>query len=187
MLLYIVRLERTSTEDDTILRTEASITKMYEKMEMDLTNSFISFEIIKKYPWEYQAFLEKIADFLVEGVYWTELINGIQFNDIKEIELKKKVHHFRSYSVCSELDYVQSCWENSCLQNPDKLIPAFKVKIEDHAGIPSIRKLKTLNCFMEHERDNSLLQIENIEAHQSYLSLSFTKENVITQIQPQII
>ena len=138
-------------------------------MEMDLTNSFISFEIIKKYPWEYQAFLEKIADFLVEErVYWTELINGIQFNDIKVVESKKEVHHFRSYSVCSELDYVQSCWENSCLQNPDKLIPAFKVKIEDHAGIPSTRILKTLNCFMEHERDNSLLQIENIEAPHIY-------------------
>ena len=30
-------------EDDTILRTEASITKMYQKMEMDLTNSFNQF------------------------------------------------------------------------------------------------------------------------------------------------
>ena len=88
------------------------------------------------------------------------------------MESKKEVHHFRFYSVCSELDYVQSCWENSCLQNPDKLIPAFKVKIEDHAGIPSIRILKTLNCYMEYERDNSLLQIENFEAPRSYLSLS---------------
>ena len=97
-------------EDDTILRTEASITKMCKKMEMDLTNSFISFETIKKYPWEYQAFLEKIADFLVEErVYWTELINGIQFKDIKVVESKKEVHHFRSYSACSELDYVQFC------------------------------------------------------------------------------
>ena len=95
-----------------------------------------------------------------ERVYWTELINGIQFKDIKVVESKKEVHHFRSYSVCSELDYVQSCWEKLCLQNPDKLIPAFKVKIEDHAGIPSIRILKTLNCYMEYERDNSLLQTE---------------------------
>ena len=37
-------------ENDTILRTEASITKMYTKMSMDLTNSFISFEVIKMYP-----------------------------------------------------------------------------------------------------------------------------------------
>ena len=53
---------------------------------MDLTISFISFEVTKMYPWEYQAFLEKIADFLVEErVYWAELVNGIQFNDLAEV------------------------------------------------------------------------------------------------------
>ena len=134
-------------------------------MSMDLTNSFISFEVIKMYPWEYQAFLEKIADFLVEErVYWTELLNGIKFNDIKRVESKKEVHHFRYYSVCSELDYVQYCWQNSCLKNPHKLIPAFKVKIEDHARIPSIRILKTLHCFTENDSEYSLLQtLESID------------------------
>ena len=123
------------------------------------------------YPWEYQAFLEKIADFLVEErVYWTELVNGIQFNDINRVE---EVHHFRSYSVSSELDYVQYCWQNSCLITPKKLIPAFKVKIEDHAGIPSIRILQTLNCSTENERENSLLQtLENIDIPQSSFSVS---------------
>ena len=160
-------------ENDTILRGEASITKMYTKMSMDLTNSFISFEVIKMYPWEYQAFLEKIADFLMEErVYWTELSNGIQFNDIKRVESKKEVHHFRSYSVCSELDYVQYSWQNSCLKTPDKLIPAFKVKEEDHAGIPSITILKTLHCFTENEGENSLLQTLEIIETQSSFQLS---------------
>ena len=107
-----------------------------------------------------------------ERVYWTELVNGIQFNDIKRVESKKEVHHFRSYSVCSELDYVQYCWQNSCLKSPDKLIPAFKVKIEDHEGIPSIRILQTLNCSTENERENSLLQTENIDIPQSSFSVS---------------
>ena len=79
-------------ENETIRRTEAPITKMYTKMSMDLTNSFISFEVIKMYPWESQAFLEKIADFLVEErVYYTELVNGIQSNDLAELNLRRSI------------------------------------------------------------------------------------------------
>ena len=75
--------------------------------------------------------------------------------------------------MCTELDYVQYCWENSCLKSPEKLIPAFKVKVEDHARIPSIRILKTLNCFTENERENSLLQtLGSIEISQSSFSVA---------------
>ena len=57
-------------------------------MSMDLTNSFITFEVIKMY----QAFLEKIADFLVEErVYWRELVNDIQFNDLAEVNQRRSI------------------------------------------------------------------------------------------------
>ena len=37
---------------------------MYEPIKLKLENLRITFEIIDKYPWEYQALLEKIADYL---------------------------------------------------------------------------------------------------------------------------
>ena len=47
------------------------------------------------------------------------------------------------------------------------------MKVEDHAGIPSIITLKTLNCFTENEGENSLLQtLENIEIPRSSFSVS---------------
>ena len=67
-------------------------------------------------------------------------------------------------------------------KNPHKLIPAFKVKIEDHAGSPSIRILKTLHCFTENESENSLLQtLESIETpHSSFQAISIHQENIIS-------
>ena len=101
------------------------------------------------------------------------MVNGIKFNGINRVESKKEVHHFRSYSVSTELAYGQYCWESSCLKSPDKLIPAFKVKVEEHAGIPSVRILKSLNCFTENERENTLLQtLKSIEIPQSSFSVS---------------
>ena len=148
---------------------------MYKPISLKLQNSFVSFKIIEKYPWEYQALLEKIADFLVEdGLFWTELEHGVQFNDITAVDSKKAVHHFRSYSLSQELSFVEECWHNSCLKNPDKLIPACKVKIEDDEGIPSIRILKTLKYFAATILENSYSPcndyIEDIS--QPYLALS---------------
>ena len=45
---------------------------------MNLENSIVSFDIIEKYPWEYQALLEKIADFLsFYNDFWKEVDNGV--------------------------------------------------------------------------------------------------------------
>ena len=50
-----------------VIRDEAQISKMYEPIRLKLENSCITFEIIDKYPWEYQALLEKIPDYLEDG------------------------------------------------------------------------------------------------------------------------
>ena len=155
---------RKGLEDNTIMDTESTISFLYKEIRLTLENSVISFDIIEKYPWEYQALLEKIADFLqYEGLFWHEVENGVQFSDVTCVNSKKRVHHFRSYDISKELKFVEDCWENSCLKNPDVLIPAFKIKIENDEGIPSIIFLKTLNKYNttilhENTTENSMLQ-----------------------------
>ena len=105
----------------------------------------------------------------------------------------KKVHHFRSYDVCKELKYVEDAWLNVCLQDPDFVIPAFKIKIEDENGIPSIRYLKTLKHFAanipdENTTDFSILEPINdlnVDADNSDLSFSGYQSN--NRIFPKFI
>ena len=60
-------------QSNNIIRYEAQISTMYEPIRLKLENLCITFEIIDKYPWEYQALLEKIADYLEDGLFWIEV------------------------------------------------------------------------------------------------------------------
>ena len=158
-------------DDDTIVRTEAAITKMYKNISVGVNNSIISFEIIEKYPWEYQALLEKISDYLKEGVFWREVGDGIEFMDIDKVESKLYPHHFRSSNISIELDNLQNCWEDVCLNNPDKFIPAFRIKVEDNLGRTYIKILNTLNHNKENVMEHSCLQsVGNEELSESSMS-----------------
>ena len=159
-------------DDDTILRTEAAITKTYNSIFNDVKDSIISFEIMEKYPWEYQALLEKIADYLKEGVFWREVRDGVKFMDVDKVESKLNLHHFRSSNISKELDHVQRCWENSCLNNPDKLIPAFKIKVEDNLGRTSIKILKTLSHKEILTEYSSVQSINNDELCESSIEIN---------------
>ena len=120
---------------------------MHKPIELKLQNSCINFEIIGKYPWEYQAMLEKIADFLVDDLCWSEEEYGVQFPDVISVHPDKRVTHFRSSSVIAELKSVEGCWENVCLRDANKLIPAYKLKVDYIGGTITIKYLKTLNYF----------------------------------------
>ena len=145
-------------DESMILQEQGVITKLYKPISLKLENSVVSFQIIETYPWEYQALLEKIADFLQEGNFWKETDVGVQFNDMISVNSKKSVHHFRSSDVCNELKIVQDCWTNVCQENADSLIPAFKIKIEDEVGGISIRYLKTLTHFSANISDENIIE-----------------------------
>ena len=91
--------------------------------------------------------LEKIADFLVDGLYRSEEEYGVQFHDVTSVHSDKRVSHFRSSSVIDELKYVENCWEDVCLRDANKLIPAYKLKVDNIDGTISIKYLNTLNYF----------------------------------------
>ena len=185
--------EELGEDKNVILKTDAAITKLYEPIYLKLENSIVSFDIIEKYPWEYQALLEKIADYLAFYEFWKEVDNGVQFNDVIPVNSPKKVHHFRSYDVSNELKYVENAWLNVCLHDPDFVIPAFKIKIEDENGIPSVRYLKTLKHFAakipdENTTDFSILEPINdlnVDADNSDLSFSGNESN--NRIFPKFI
>ena len=112
-------------EDSSISQQESKISKLSAKVAEQHNFYFFSFSYIEKNPWEYQSYLERIADFLLEGNAWEEQSGGIKFNTTFK---SKKVHHFRSFSIKSELQYVTECWEK-CLKEANTLIPAEKIKL----------------------------------------------------------
>ena len=81
--------------------------------------------------------------------------NGVLFNDITPVDSDKKIYHFRRHTVCDELQYVAICWKN-CLKNFDKLIPAFKINVEDVECNHSIVYPRTLKHY------NSVITVESI-------------------------
>ena len=61
-----------------ILRTQFKL--------IDLTNRCIPFELIEDHWKEYQLFLEKIADYLVDASFWCENEFGVEFFDVSPIK-----------------------------------------------------------------------------------------------------
>ncbi|XP_066928359.1 uncharacterized protein [Clytia hemisphaerica] len=104
-------------------------------------DSFFYFEEIQKHERDYQTHLERIADYLLFGnLYWIKTNNGIKFFDITKINSKKLKHHFRSFTIKQEIQYLKECWSN-CLKDRDRLIPAFKVIIETKGKLVVLKTL----------------------------------------------
>ena len=147
-------------------RLESKISKEYQELQEKPSNTFVSFKTIEKYPFQYQAFLESIADFLIEGnAFWEETNNGVVFFDTVPSQnvSTKTLHHFRSFTAKKEEDYVKECWVK-CLENPNSLIPAIKIKANDE-GL--IQHLGSLNYF-----NVSNVEINSDIPNQSIVSFS---------------
>ena len=121
---------------------------------LDIQRTTIPFEIIEKYPNEYQSHLERIADFLLyqqttasRPIFWKETNEGVMFNDnyMNDYSLKP-TSHFRSISPSDKLSFVAHCW-TICLKFPNSYIPAFKIKTEENDGTFKKAQLSTLEYF----------------------------------------
>lgn len=174
MLRFQVK-DATLNPYDTVSNDDGEIESLMKNSKLEINSTFFSFAFIEKHPYEYQAHLERIGDFLVlEKVLWKEKDNGVEFYE--NISSEKLVHHFRSYSIADEKKYVQNCWGNICLPKADVLIPAEKIKIEDNHGKVEIKFLKTLSYFKEkletqkrniasdEIRDDNILMNETVSA-----------------------
>ena len=96
--------------------------------------TIITYDYIKKSPFDWQSHLQQIAPFLVHPyVYWRKTAIGIEFFDCyipidcKEIDENKKpkVHHFRSASIGDVEQYSRQQW-STILEN-NTCIPAYVI------------------------------------------------------------
>ena len=135
--------------------TEKEITKLYKSQIAKKEKSIFLFNWIEKYPFMYQAHLERIADFLSIPNIWHETDYGIMFDDLKEIPSNiKPVHHFRSFTLKKEIEVVKMAWDELVCKSPN-LIPAQKIKVETETGCKII-KLKSLKYF-ENEAETEVM------------------------------
>ena len=111
-------------------RNDETFANLYQPIKQNLSNTIISFEWIEKHYSCYQALLEQIADYLIcDTKCWKETAMGILFLDNEANKnLNIKIHNFRSSTIEDVNNYLRRCW-NKCLENPNTLIPAFKIKM----------------------------------------------------------
>ena len=110
------------------LKLYQRMTKLYQPIKENLSNTIISFEWIEKHYTGYQALLDQITDYLIcDTKCWKKTSMGILFLDHKTNKnLNIKIHNFRSSAIEEVNNYLRICW-NKCLENPNTLIPAFKI------------------------------------------------------------
>ena len=137
-------------------KSQSSFTDLYFPLKALQQNTVIPFTYIKKYHQDYQVLLENISDYLIEGCgsWWSETETGVEFYDKSNNNVKKKLHHFRSSNLRAEERAIQKCWEE-CLENKNKLIPAFKIKVNGAEEI-----LNTLTFFTATTSETFLDNVE---------------------------
>jgi len=79
-------------------------------------NTVIPISIIKKHSEEWQAHLQHISDFLLEGegVWWHKAGDAVEFYDVSnspDPSQGPQLHHFRSSTLSEEENYMKSCWD----------------------------------------------------------------------------
>ncbi|XP_047134481.1 uncharacterized protein LOC101239424 [Hydra vulgaris] len=148
-----------NNEENNSQLKESKLYHLYSSIKQLYKNHVIHFTIIEQYPWEYQSMLENIADYLVEGKWWSETNNGVVFFDLENDSLKK-LTHFRSTSITKNNKHIASCWIK-CLEDLYK-IPALKITI--NGNIVKLGNLKYSNhVSLERIESSTEILIEIIK------------------------
>ena len=79
---------------------ETNFSSLYAPLKKVQQNTVISFSFLKKYCRDYQALLESIADYLIEGQgsWWRETEKGINFFDYVLQTYVKYCHNINQQS-----------------------------------------------------------------------------------------
>ena len=69
-------------------------------------NTFIKNKFIRKYPQDWQSYLETVAGFIVLGecITWQQITEGVEFLDSKNVvpNAMPPTHHFRAWNLQQE-------------------------------------------------------------------------------------
>ena len=95
-----------------LLRKESYIHNYYKPLQKTQKNTLISFQWIRTFPHQYQHFLERLSDFLLDGEnWWSETNEGVDFADVTPVQSSKtntlvQQFHFRSNTVKTVQTYI---------------------------------------------------------------------------------
>ena len=112
MLLCVPRLKKVFHHQVNCFEknhTSTIITNPYKKTQK---NTLISFQWIRTFPHQYQHFLERLSDFLLDGEnWWSETNEGVDFADVTPVQPSKtntlvQQFHFRSNTVKTVQTYI---------------------------------------------------------------------------------
>ena len=175
-------------KDDGIKSVQSKINALYKPIKFAQSDTLIPFSWIREKSSQYQSFLQCYADFLLEEkIWWVEENDGVRFQDMSKTETKLQKHHFRSSNIQREQQHVQECWQK-CLLQKNKLIPAFKLKVNVDGSTTNVYYLKTLMHFQQDLKqldtneiyDDSTLITEHVSTSTEEYTSTVTEENTST-------
>ena len=104
---------------DTIKKQERELSKLSQAL-LPKKNTVIPHDWLKYSSSHYQAHLERIEDYLLEGpgIWWRHTENGVEFLDIEISNLSTTpiLHYFRKESMSDVDIHLLEKWE-ACLDN----------------------------------------------------------------------
>ena len=101
----------------------------------------------KKFEREWQAHLQEISDFLLEGegVWWHKDGDEVEFHDVSGFPAPgsgPQLHHFRSSNLKDEKAYLQQCWRECVEQST--VVPIHIIRVDQ----PDDRVKKVHTSFL---------------------------------------
>jgi len=104
--------------------------------------------VIRKHSREWQAHLQQIGDFLLEGEgrWWSKDDECIELHDISDQpapECGPNLHHFRSSTLMTEAEYLKESWKK-CI-NKKKVIPTHILRLDQANGNTEVIHTPYLN------------------------------------------
>ena len=152
--------------------------------------------LVKQHTSDWQAHLQRISDFLLEGegVWWCTDGEDILFNDITNSpsisDHGPQLHHFRSSSLKEEEAYLQKCWEE-CIAN-DIQLPAEVVKVDDPDNHDTVKTVHQSlwqddKAIHDHNPEPSLSVNEpnNLALPETFLDGQLSKDEIFPFADPE--
>lgn len=190
-IMVRLQAEKQMTKRDDASKQDAHISTLSKALS-PLRNTRIRISMIKKFEREWQAHLQEISDFLLEGegVWWRKENDAVEFQDISGFPPggSGPQVHFRSRHLKDEKAYLQQCWGKCVEQNTT--VPTHIVRVDQPDG--RVKKVHTL--FLSSTSHSNLLQDrEKADRSSTYSPVRSTtpphlqdKENP-TQPKPTIV
>jgi hypothetical protein len=155
-IMIRLQAEKQMAQREDASKQDAHISTLSKALS-PLRNTRIPISTIKKFQREWQAHLQEISDFLLEGegVWWRKDDDEVEFHDVSGIpgpSSGPQLHHFRSSNLKDEKAYLQQCW-SECVER-NTVIPTHIIRVDQPDG--RVKKVHT--PFLSSTAHNDLPQ-----------------------------